>query len=160
MSQPSEKPPTPPRQISGSTWTSCLLHRSWNKGPGKQPYNPCLKEDLKNNKATIPFEEFLTHILRASPEWRHRKEILIDEIAESKEYNKKLEAYTAEVARETDGYYRFAGLANYVMQQLQGNKEPDSDICFCLHDPIIVRGSRRPDVCKIDKNYLSWISNG
>ena len=166
MSKPLEKPSTPPRQISASVRTSSLQDTPWNKGSGshsrfntqntQQEYKPYLEEDLKNSKVTIPFEEFLTHILRVSPEWRDQTKTLIDKITESEEYNQNLEAYTADIARETDRYHPFAELANYVMQQLQGKKEPD--ICFGRNDPIIVRGScahRKPDVCTAHKDVVN-----
>ena len=170
MSKPSKPPSTPPRQASASMRTNSLQDTPWNKGSGshshfdaqntQQEYTPYLEEDLKKSKVTISFEQFLTHILRVSPEWRNQEKIRINKIAKSEEYNKKLQTYAKEVTRETDRYLPFAELANYVMKQLmkqlQGKEEPD--ICFCRKDPIIVRGScaqRKPDVCTAHKDVMN-----
>ena len=146
--------------------TNSLQDTPWNKGSGshshfdvqntQQEYKFCLEEDLKKSKVTISFEQFLTHILRVSPEWHNQEKTRINKIAKSEEYNKQLQTYAKEVTRETDRYSTFAELANYVMKQLQGKEEPD--ICFCRNDPIIVRGScahRKPDVCTSHKDVMN-----
>ena len=151
--------------------TSSLQDTPWNKGSGshshfdaqntQQEYKPYLEEDLKKSKVTISFEQFLTHILRVSPEWRNQEKTRIDNIAKSEEYIKKLKTYAKEVTRDTDRYRPFAELANYVMKQLQGKGEPD--ICFCRNDPIIVRGScaqRKPDVCTAHKDVMNEDERG
>ena len=58
-----------------------------------------------------------------------------------------LSKYREPVTHETCRYPPFIELANHVINRL--NTNPDSRICFCRNDPVIVEGShadRKPDV--------------
>ena len=58
--------------------------------------------------------------------------------------------YREPVTRETSRYPPFIVLANHVINQLDHN--PDSNICFCRNDPVLVGGSRaerKPDVAGV-----------
>src|SRR6202044_3875698 len=58
--------------------------------------------------------------------------------------------YREPVTRKTSRYPPFIVLANHVINQLDHN--PDSNICFCRNDPVLVGGSRaerKPDVAGV-----------
>jgi hypothetical protein len=58
--------------------------------------------------------------------------------------------YREPVTRKTSRYPPFIALANHVINQLDHN--PDSNICFCRNDPVLVGGSRaerKPDVAGV-----------
>jgi hypothetical protein len=58
--------------------------------------------------------------------------------------------YRKPVTHETSRYPPFIILANHIINQLYHN--PDSNICFCCNDPIIVGGlhvERKPDMAGV-----------
>ena len=152
--------------VNNSTRTSLLQDTPWSRGSGshsefhnrrtQDDYKPYLKEDLKCNKAKITFDEFLKHILRVSPEWRHQEKSTIHSIVNSKRYKDMLELYTSQIYHETERYHPFVELVNYAMETLCGREE--FIMSFCRNDPIIVKGSyaqRKPDVAGVENGVLN-----
>jgi hypothetical protein len=150
--------------VNNSTRTSLLQDTPWSRGSGshsefhnrhtQDDYKPYLKEDLKCNKATITFDEFLKHILRVSPEWSQQEKST--NIVNSKRYNDMLELYTSQIHHETERYHPFVELVNHAMETLRGREE--LVMSFCRNDPIIVKGSyahQKPDVVGVENGVLN-----
>ena len=108
-------PFTPPRMVNNSTRTSLLQDTPWSRGSGSHSefhnrhtqdnYKPYPKEDLKCNKATVTFDEFLKDILRVSPEWSHQEKSTIHNIVNLKRYKDMLELYTSQIHHKTERYH-------------------------------------------------------
>lgn len=133
---------TPHSQGSGS-------HYSYQSQNHQSDYQPYLKEDLKH-QYTVTFDEFLNDILHLTPQWIGKNATRISDIVHTQCFGKIVSNYREPVTHETSRYPPFIVLANYVLDQLDHN--PDSNICFCRNDPVLVGGSRaerKPDVAGV-----------
>ena len=124
-------------------------HYSYQSQNHQSDYKPYLKEDLKH-QYTVTFDEFLTDILHLAPDWIGKNSSRISDIVHTQSFGKMVSNYREPVTHETSRYPPFIDLANHVINQLDSN--PDSNICFCRNDPVLVGGSRaerKPDVAGV-----------
>ncbi|KAJ6608796.1 hypothetical protein B0H10DRAFT_1955124 [Mycena sp. CBHHK59/15] len=97
---------------------------------------------------------FLQEILHVSPEGKER----MQNLAATKGFQTKLDAYKQEVGRETDLYEPFVELANFCLGKFGLNH-----LQFCRNDPTIIRGSkssRKPDVVNVEGEALGKKGRG
>jgi hypothetical protein len=123
---------TPHSQGSGS-------HYSYQSQNHQSDYKPYLREDIKH-QYTITFDEFLNDILHLAPDWIGKNTSRISDIVHTQRFGEIVFKYREPVTHETSRYPPFIVLANHVISQLDHN--PESNICFCRNDPVLVRGSR------------------
>jgi hypothetical protein len=124
-------------------------HYSYQSQNHQSDYKPYLKEDLKH-QYTVTFDEFLNDILHLAPDWIDKNASRISDIVHTQRFGKMVSKYREPVTHETSRYPPFIVLANHVINQL--DHKPDSDICFCRNDPVLVGGScaeRKPDVAGV-----------
>ena len=117
-------------------------------------YKPYLKEDLKH-QYTVTFDEFLNDILHLAPDWIAKNASRISDIVHTQRFGKMISKYREPVTQETSRYPPFIVLANHAINQL--DHKPDSNICFCRNDPVLVGGSRaerKPDVAGVRHQSL------
>ena len=150
------RPSTPPAGTSTISQLHSIKSTPHSRGSGshysyqsqncQSNYKPYLIEDLKL-QYTIPFDEFLNDILHLSPDWISENTSQIHNIVRDQYFEKMVSKYREPVTHETSRYPPFIELANHVISRLKTN--PDSRICLCRNDPVIVAGShahRKPDV--------------
>ena len=147
---------TPHSQGSGS-------HYSYQSQNHQSDYKPYLKEDLKH-QYTVTFDKFLNDILHLAPDWIGKNASRISDIVCTQYFRKMVSKYREPVTHETSRYPPFIVLANHVINQLDHN--PDSNICFCHSDPVLVgglRAERKPDVAgcatRVWKCQRSFVDN-
>jgi hypothetical protein len=124
-------------------------HYSYQSQNHQSDYKPYLREDIKH-QYTITFDEFLNDILHLAPDWIGKNASRISDIVHTQHFGKMVSKYRELVTHETSRYPPFIVLANHVISQLDRN--PDSNICFCRNDPVLVGGShaeRKPDVAGV-----------
>jgi hypothetical protein len=161
---PSDRPSTPPTGAATISQSLSIQstphsqgsssHYSYHSQNHQSDYKPYLKEDLKHQR-TITFDEFLNDVLHLAPDWIDRNASRISDIVHTKRYGNMLSKYREPVTHETSRYPPFIILANHILDQLDHN--PDSNICFCRNDPVIVGGScaeRKPDVVGVRNQSL------
>jgi hypothetical protein len=112
-------------------------HYSYQSQNHQSDYKPYLKEDLKH-QYTVTFDEFLTDILHLPPNWIGKNASQISDTVHAQPFGKMVSKYREPVTHETSRYPPFIVLANHVINQL--DHDPDSNICFCRNDPVLVGG--------------------
>jgi hypothetical protein len=138
---------TPHSRGSGS-------HYSYQSQNCQSHYRTYLIEDVKL-QYPISFDEFLNDILRLSPGWISENTSQIHNIVHDQYFEKMVSKYREPVTHETSRYPSFIELANHAISRL--NTNPDSRICLCRNDPVIVAGShaaRKPDVVGVRHKSL------
>jgi hypothetical protein len=149
-------PQVPQRHRSHSRYrgkgsSSHYLYHSQNH---QSDYKPYLKQDLKHQSA-MTFNEFLNDVLHLAPDWIDRNASRISDIAHIKGNGNMLSKYREPVTHKTSRYPPFIILVNHILDQLHDN--PDSNICFCHNDPVLVGDScaeRKPDVVGVRNRSL------
>src|SRR6202050_5010441 len=129
-------------------------HYSYQSQNHQSDYKPYLKEDLKH-QYTVTFDEFLNDILHLASGWIEQNTSRISDIVHTQRFGKMVSKYREPVTRETSRYPPFIVLANHVINQLDHN--PDSNICFCRSDPVLIGGlcvERKPDVAGVHYQSL------
>jgi hypothetical protein len=90
-----------------------------------------------------------------SPDWISENTSQIHNIVHDQYFEKTVSKYREPVTHETSRYPPFIELANHVISRL--NINPNSRICLCRNDPVIVAGSRayrKPDVVGVHHKSL------
>ena len=124
-------------------------HYSYQSQNHQSDYKPYLKEDLKH-QYMVTFDEFLNEILHLASDWIEQNASRISDIVYTQSFGNMVSEYREPVTHETSRYPPFIIIANHIINQLDHN--PDSNICFCRNNPIIVGGSRaerKPDVAGV-----------
>jgi hypothetical protein len=101
------------------------------------PSTPCCTEDLKH-QYTVTSEEFLNGVLHLPPDWINKNASQIDDIVHNQCFGKMVSECLEPVTDEIR--HPFILLANHVASQL--NPNPDSRICFCCNNPVLIDHSQ------------------
>ncbi|KAJ6459432.1 hypothetical protein C8R47DRAFT_1226573 [Mycena vitilis] len=145
-----KRPHTPPTVVSteqdeGSTpWSKgAVTNTAYASDHTQKEYAQYLKEDVAN-EVVITVDQFQKWILASLD-----KDLVdqIEDLIETSEFKKLMQAYEADVGREQELYGPFVELANHCLDELRFNK-----LQFCRNDDTFLRGSdasRKPDVVNV-----------
>ncbi|KAK7038691.1 hypothetical protein VNI00_010575 [Paramarasmius palmivorus] len=124
-------------------------HFTGDEQPTHNDFAPFLRYDLRYERV-VNLDKFIQHVLHI--EVTPQEEQVLQSIAASEEFDRRLGLYCEQVAGEEGRYSLFAGILNYAISRLVEEGVTTNDLGLIAHvnDPGVIVGSmskRKPDVC-------------
>jgi len=133
------------QSIPNNSGSAC--YASYETEHSREVYRPYLAADIAHT-LEVPFDDFLRTAFDLPDNLEDDPQLV--RITKTSTFLKLLEKYTAMVDKEIDCYLAFNALANHIIAEL--GKE--SSLVFRCNDPLLGRGSRKPNCVVVRPSAL------